>query len=202
MQQEFRVGPPYTFTMEDTTPNLERAEAFEPNAEAGPGRYMSAITLGPISKWMAGMLPTRETEEARLKAHLEKVEARCHAAAPPPRMPPPPPTPRHPSPPHTHTHKHARRALSRRRAPPAASAPAVRASRAAPLPSPPALHLSPVLPPALQASAQKLHMYRAQPVHDEGSHTNPARNAVHNTIKNEGPRKGSIDYVLAQYERE
>mmetsp|Transcript_30872 Transcript_30872/g.84466 ORF Transcript_30872/g.84466 Transcript_30872/m.84466 type:complete len:130 (+) Transcript_30872:58-447(+) len=73
-QQEGRIGPPYNWEPADNTPvNLERCEAYTPNAERDFTKYLDA-NKHPLTKFFASLLPSKEASENRLKAHLETTE--------------------------------------------------------------------------------------------------------------------------------
>ena len=92
-QQEYRLGPPYYYEpgmFASSEANLERAEAYSPNAERNSEKHHRFLTLNPFSSWMASMQMSRAKQEAQLKAHLEQTEVWS--------PPPPPPTACHPRP--------------------------------------------------------------------------------------------------------
>lgn len=74
-QQEGKIGPPYSWQPADNTPpNLERCEAYEPNADRDYTKYMAAANAHPITSFLASLLPSRDASEKRLQAHLEQTE--------------------------------------------------------------------------------------------------------------------------------
>ena len=94
-QQEYRLGPPYYYEpgmFASSEANLERAEAYSPNAERNSEKHHRFLTLNPFSSWMASMQMSRAKQAAQLKAHLEQTEVWSPSLPPPDRLPPSPPT--------------------------------------------------------------------------------------------------------------